>query len=65
MTTTPIYEPIVHISDDYFRWPEAGGLLSSRDDTGGQALTKPEDLAQNTTDSKAIQLDCNVVRDST
>jgi hypothetical protein len=57
MTTTLIYEPIAHISDDYFRWPKAGGSSSSRDDTGGQAPTKPEDLAQNTTDSNAIQLD--------
>jgi hypothetical protein len=61
MTTTPIYEPIAHISDDYFRWrPKAGGSSSSRDDTGGPAPTKPENLAQNTTDSKAIQLDRNL-----
>ena len=58
MTTTLIYEPIASISDDYFRWrPQASGSESSRDDTGGQAPTKPEGLAQNTTDSNAIQLD--------
>ena len=33
MTTTLIYEPIASISDDYFRWPEASGAESSRDNS--------------------------------
>jgi hypothetical protein len=58
MTTSPIYEPIVHISDDYFRWPKAG--LSSHDDIGGQGIIQTRRMAQNTTDSDAIQPDSNL-----
>jgi hypothetical protein len=61
MTTTPIYEPIAHISDDYFRWPKAGGFLSIRDDTGGQGAIQTRRPAQNTTDSNAIQPDSNLL----
>ena len=51
MTTTIIYEPIA-----LFPTITSGGGYrqavpeSSCDDTGGQAPTKPENLAQNTTD---------------
>jgi hypothetical protein len=60
MTTTPIYEPIAYISDDYFRWPNEGGFLSNREDTGGQGAIQTPRLAQNTTDSNAIQPDSNL-----
>ena len=60
MTTTPIYEPIAYISDDYFRWPKAGGFLSNRDNTDSQGVIQTRRLAQNATDSNAIQPDSNL-----
>jgi len=60
MTTTPIYEPIAHISDDYFRWPKAGGSLTSREDAGGHGIIQSRRLAHNTADSNAIRLDRNL-----
>lgn len=59
MTTTLIYEPIASISDDYFRWPEASGAESSRDNTGDQGLVQTRRLALNITDGNAIHPDCN------
>jgi hypothetical protein len=43
MTTTLIYEPIAHISDDYFRPPKADGSVSSATIPTIRALSKPED----------------------
>ena len=40
MTTTLICEPIASISDDYFRWPEASGSESSRDNSSDQGLVQ-------------------------
>jgi hypothetical protein len=60
MTTTLIYEPIASISDDYFRWPEASGSESSRDNTRDQGLVQTRRLALNITDGNAIQPDCNL-----
>jgi hypothetical protein len=59
MTTTLIYEPIASISDDYFRWPEASGSESSRDNTGDHGLVQTRRLALNITGGNAIQPDCN------
>jgi hypothetical protein len=60
MTTTPIYEPIAHISDDYFRWPNAGGFSSNRDDTYGRGAIQTRGLAQNAIDNNAIRPDSNL-----
>jgi hypothetical protein len=59
MTTTPIYEPIAYISDDYFSWPVASGSESGRDNPGDQGLVQTRRLALNITDGNAIQPDCN------
>jgi hypothetical protein len=45
MTTTLIYEPIAHISDDYFWPPKADGSTSSRDNTDDQGVIGPEPLS--------------------
>ena len=54
MTTTLIYEPIAHISDDYFRPPKADGSVSSRDNTNNQGVIETRRLALNITDGTAI-----------
>jgi hypothetical protein len=54
MTTTLIYEPIAHISDDYFRPPKADGSVSSRDNTNDQGVIETRRLALNITDGTAI-----------
>jgi hypothetical protein len=53
MTTTLIYEPIAHISDDYFWPPKADGFLSSRDNTDDQRVIETRRLALNITDGTA------------
>jgi hypothetical protein len=59
MTTTPIYEPIAHISDDYFRWPNAGSFPSNRGDAYGQGAIQTRGLAQSVIDN-AIRPDSNL-----
>jgi hypothetical protein len=54
MTTTLIYEPIAHISDDYFRPPKADGPVSTRDNTNDQGVIETRRLALNITDGTAI-----------
>jgi hypothetical protein len=54
MTTTLIYEPIAHISDDYFQPPKADGSVSSRDNTNDQGVIETRRLALNITDGTAI-----------
>jgi hypothetical protein len=54
MTTTPIYEPIAHISDDYFRRPKTADSVSSRDNTDDQGGIQTRRLALNVTDGNAI-----------
>jgi hypothetical protein len=53
MTTTLIYEPIAHISDDYFWPPKADGSISSRDNTNDQGVIETRRLV-NITDGTAI-----------
>jgi hypothetical protein len=52
MTTTLVYEPIAHISDDYFWPPKADGSVSSRDNTDDQGVIETEDRP-NITDGTA------------
>ena len=54
MTTTLIYEPIAHISDDYFQPPKVDGSVSSRDNTNNQGVIETRRLALNITDGTAI-----------
>jgi hypothetical protein len=54
MTTTLIYEPIAHISDDYFQPPKVHGSVSSRDNTNNQGVIETRRLALNITDGTAI-----------
>ena len=59
MTTTLIYEPIAHISDDYF-WPlKADGSISSRENTNDHGVIETRRLTLNITDDTAIRLGCN------
>ena len=53
MTTTLIYEPIAHISDDYFWPPKADGSVSSRDNTDDQGVIETRRPAPNITDGTA------------
>ena len=50
MTTTLIYEPIAHISDDYFSSPKADGYAGSRDNITDQGAIETRRLALNITD---------------
>ena len=54
MTSTLIYEPMAHISDDYFQPPKADGSVSSRDNTNNQGVIETRRLALNITDGTAI-----------
>ena len=54
MTSTLIYEPMAHISDDYFRPSKADGSVSSRDNTNNQGVIETRRLALNVTDRTAI-----------
>jgi hypothetical protein len=53
MTTTLIYEPIAHISDDYFWPPKSDGSVSSRDNTDDQGVIETRRPASNITDGTA------------
>jgi hypothetical protein len=53
MTTTPIYEPIAHISDDYFRPPKTADSVSSRDNTDDQGVIETRRPVPNITDGTA------------
>ena len=60
MTTTLIYEPIAHISDDYFQPPKVDGSVSSRDNTNNQGVIETRRLALNITDGTAIGWTANL-----
>jgi hypothetical protein len=50
MTTSPIYEPIAHISDDYFRLLRKEGVASSRENIDDRNVSETRILALNITD---------------
>ena len=50
MTTSPIYEPIARISDDYFRLLRKSGVVSSRENIDDRNVSENTKLAPSITD---------------
>jgi hypothetical protein len=53
MTTAPIFEPIAHISDDYFPWRRKDSVASGRENIGDRNPSGTRNPTLNITDDNA------------